>query len=255
MASKLKNKLIILALTLLIGVFGAVSLYLDRKAETVAAKLDLPIYCVSLPEGEKKAALTFDAAWGNEDTQTLIDILAKYNVKATFFVIGQWAEKYPDSVRALYDAGHDVMNHSYDHPHYTQLSSADMVKNVSHASDVIGDVTGVRPNLFRAPYGDYNALVVETLRNAGYYTIQWDVDSLDWKDLSASEITSRVLTRVKPGSIILFHNAALHTPEALPGIIESLQNDGYTLVKVKDMIYKNNYTMDHEGRQVPMETN
>ena len=146
------------------------------------------------------------------------------------------------------------MNHSYDHPHYTQLSGADMVQNVSHASDVIGEVTGVRPNLFRAPYGDYNATVVETMRNAGYYTIQWDVDSLDWKDLSASEITSRVLTKVKPGSIILFHNAALHTPEALPGIIESLQNDGYSLVKVQDMIYKSNYTMDNEGRQIPMET-
>lgn len=254
MASKLKNNLIILALVLLLGVFGAVSLYLDGKAVATTARLDLPIYAVSLPEGEKKAALTFDAAWGNEDTQQLIDILKKYNVKATFFVIGQWAEKYPDSVRALYDAGHDVMNHSYDHPHYTQLSGADMVQNVSHASDVIGEVTGVRPNLFRAPYGDYNATVVETMRNAGYYTIQWDVDSLDWKDLSASEITSRVLTKVKPGSIILFHNAALHTPEALPGIIESLQNDGYSLVKVQDMIYKSNYTMDNEGRQIPMET-
>lgn len=252
MASKLKNKLIILALVLLVGVFGAVSLYLDKKAVETTARLDLPIYSVALPEGEKKAALTFDAAWGNEDTRTLIDILARYNVKATFFVIGQWAEKYPDSVRELYDAGHDVMNHSYDHPHFTELTSENMVKNVSHASDVIGEVTGVRPNLFRAPYGDYNAEVVKTMRNAGYYTIQWDVDSLDWKDLSANDITSRVLSKVKPGSIILFHNAALHTPEALPGIIESLQNDGYTLVKVKDMIYKNNYTMDHEGKQTPM---
>ncbi|MBR5869132.1 MAG: polysaccharide deacetylase family protein [Clostridia bacterium] len=252
MTTKMKNQLITLSLVLLVVVFAGVSAWLDHKVQPVAARLDLPIYSVELPPEKKQVALTFDAAWGNEDTGTLIDILGRYGVKATFFVVGQWAEKYPESVQALHDAGHDIMNHSYDHRHYTELSSADMVKDAHRASEAIRKVTGIRTNLFRPPYGDYNASVVESLRNAGYFTIQWDVDSLDWKDLSASEITKRVLGGVKNGSIVLFHNAALHTPEALPGIIASLQEQGYELVKVSDMIYKNQYTMDHTGRQQPL---
>lgn len=252
MTTKMKNQLITLSLVLLVVVFAGVSAWLDHKVEPVAARLDLPIYSVELPAEKKQVALTFDAAWGNEDTETLIEILDRYGVKATFFVIGQWAEKYPESVRALYDAGHDIMNHSYDHRHYTELSSADMVQDAHRASEAIRKITGTRPNLFRPPYGDYNASVVESLQNAGYFTIQWDVDSLDWKDLSATEITKRVLGGAKNGSIVLFHNAALHTPEALPGIIEGLQGQGYELVKVSDMIYKNQYTMDHTGRQHPL---
>ena len=181
--------------------------------------------------------------------RSLIDILDRYGVKATFFVIGQWAEKYPESVRALHDAGHDVMNHSYDHRHYTGLSSAEMVQDVHRASEVIRGVTGTKPNLFRPPYGDYNAAVVEAMRNAGYYTIQWDVDSLDWKDLSAQKIYDRVVSRVKPGSIVLFHNAAKHTPEALPMILEKLIADGYRFAKISDLIIKKDYTIDHTGKQ------
>ena len=125
-----KNKLFTLALVLLVALFAVISAWLDRRAaEETAASPDLPVYSVELPEGEKKAALTFDAAWGNEDTKDLIAILERYGVKATFFVIGKWAEKYPDSVRELAEAGHDVMNHSWDHPHFTALSGPEMVKN------------------------------------------------------------------------------------------------------------------------------
>ena len=254
MSVSVKNKFFTLALVLLVAVFAVISAALDRHAaREAAADPDLPVYSVRLPEGEKKVALTFDAAWGNEDTGDLIAILDRYGVKATFFVIGKWAEKYPESVRALADAGHDVMNHSWDHPHFTALSGPEMVKNADRASDVVSDLTGVRPTLFRAPYGDYNGEVIRTMRAAGYQVIQWDVDSLDWKDLSAGEITERVLSRVKSGSIVLFHNAAKHTPEALPGIIEALKKEGYDLVKVKDMIWKSGYAIDHEGRQYLLE--
>jgi len=208
----------------------------------------LPIYCVQ--RDDKCVSLTFDAAWGNEDTQTLIDILGKYGVKATFFVVGAWAEKYPESVSALSEAGHEVMNHSDDHAHFASLSSEQIAKNVNACSDKIEAVTGVRPILFRAPYGEYDDHVVAKLTELGMYTIQWDVDSLDWKEISASEITSRVKERVQPGSIILFHNAALHTPEALPGIIEYLISEGYTILPVSELIYREGYTINHEGRQI-----
>lgn len=209
----------------------------------------LPIY--SVQRDNKCVSLTFDAAWGNEDTQTLIDILGKYNVKATFFVVGEWVDKYPESVKALSDAGHYVMNHSNDHAHFSTLSSQQIIDNINACNDKIESVTGVRPTLFRAPYGEYDDNVIAAVNSMGIHTIQWDVDSLDWKDLSAAEITKRVTEKVQPGSIVLFHNAALHTPEALPGIIEYLLGEGYSIVPVSEMLLTGDYTIDHTGRQCP----
>lgn len=215
------------------------------------AKRELPIYCVQKNQDEKIVALSFDAAWGNEDTGKLIEILDKYNVKTTFFVVGGWVDKFPESVKQLSDAGHEIMNHSDTHPHMTQISVEKMKEEVENCSKKIESVTGKKPNLFRAPYGDYNNDVIKTMKEMGYYTIQWDVDSLDWKELSADEISSRVCRKVKPGSICLFHNAALHTPEALPTIIENLQKDGYKIVPVSEIILKDNYTIDNAGMQIP----
>ncbi len=218
---------------------------------TSSPKRDLPIYCVQKPENEKVVALSFDAAWGNEDTGKLIEIMDKYKVKTTFFVVGSWVDKYPESVKQLSDAGHEIMNHSDTHPHMTELSTEKMKAEVENCDKKIQAITGKKPTLFRAPYGDYNDAVVSNMRDTGHFTIQWDVDSLDWKDLSATEISQRVLKKVKPGSICLFHNAALHTPEALPTIIEELQKQGYKIVPVSELIYKDNYTIDNSGMQIP----
>ena len=208
----------------------------------------LPIYCVDTG-GEKKACLTFDAAWGNEDTQQLIDILENYGVKATFFVVGEWVDKYPESVKALFDAGHEIMNHSADHAHFTQLSPDQIVADLTACNKKIVQVTGVTPTLFRPPYGDYNDTVINTVNNMPMYPIQWSVDSLDWKNPGSDAIVKRVLSKTEPGSIILFHNAAPDTPGALPAIIEGLQSDGYHLVKVSELIYPDGYTIDHTGKQ------
>ena len=217
-----------------------------------ATTRQLPIYCVQ--RDQKMLSISFDAAWGNEDTQELIDILAQYNVKATFFVVGEWVDKYPESVKALHDAGHEVMNHSNDHAHMTQLSKEEIVADVEACNDKIEAVTGVRPTLIRPPYGEYDDNVITAIRSMGMEPIQWDVDSLDWKDLSAEEITKRVVSRVQPGSIVLFHNAALHTPEALPAILETLLQEGYTFVPISQLLlpgaYNTDYTIDHTGRQL-----
>lgn len=215
-----------------------------------ATKRELPIY--SVKRDSKMVSLTFDAAWGNEDTQQLIDILARYNVKATFFVVGMWVDKFPESVKALSDAGHEVMNHSNKHEHFSKLTADEIAASITTCNDKVAAVTGVVPTLFRAPFGEYDDHVIRTVASMGMYTIQWDVDSLDWKDLSAGEITSRVTSKVQPGSIVLFHNAALHTPEALPAIIEYLVANGYSIVPVSELILKENYEIDHTGRQIPM---
>lgn len=248
-----KDNLIIyfLVIVLLSGLFIFNRSAVAEVFENASPKKDLPIYCVDKGE-EKICAISFDAAWGNEDTQELIAILGKYNIKATFFVVGAWVDKYPESVKQLHDAGHEIMNHSDSHPHMTKLDVADIQKEINNCSDKIQSITGVRPILFRPPYGDYSDKVVSAARDIGHYTIQWDVDSLDWKDLSPAAIYDRVTKRVRPGSIVLFHNAAKNTPAALPNILEKLIAEGYKIVPISDIIYKENYKIDNTGKQIPL---
>lgn len=216
-----------------------------------ATTRQLPIYCVQ--KDYKVCALSFDAAWGNEDTQELIDIFDRYGIKVTFFVVGDWVDKYPESVKALHDAGHEVMNHSKDHAHFNSLSADQIISDITACNEKIQAITGETPTLFRPPYGEYDDHVVSTVRSMGMEPIQWDVDSLDWKELPASEISQRVTSKVQPGSIVLFHNAAIHTPEALPTIIETLIQDGYEFVPISELILTGEYTMDHTGKQCPAE--
>lgn len=220
-----------------------------RVVGASATQRQLPIYCVQ--KDYKVLSISFDAAWGNEDTQRLIDILGKYRIRATFFVVGEWVDKYPESVKALHDAGHEIMNHSSKHDHFNSLSAGEITADLNACNDKIEAVTGVRPTLFRCPYGEYDDHVINAVRSIGMEPIQWDVDSLDWKDLSAADITKRVTSRVQPGSIVLFHNAALNTPDALPGVIEFLLREGYTFVPISELILSGAYTIDHAGRQHP----
>ena len=195
-------------------------------------------------------------SWGNDDTQTLIDILKEYDVPATFFVVGAWVDKYPESVKALHDAGHRIENHSNTHPHMPQLSTEQMKNELESCNNKIKAITGRCPTLLRVPYGDYDNAVLETTEALGMYTIQWDVDSLDWKDhATADSICKRVTSKVKNGSIVLFHNDADHTPEALPNILKCLKEDGYEFVFIEDLIYKKDYEIIHDGTQCKIENN
>lgn len=210
-----------------------------------AAARQLPIY--SVKRDNKTVSLTFDAAWGNEDTQELIDILGQYGVKATFFLVGQWVDKYPESVKQLYDAGMEIGNHSNEHPHMAKLSDKQIMDEVSACNEKIEAITGAAPTLFRCPYGEYDDDVIQTVNDMGMYPIQWNVDSLDWKDLSGEDIYTRVTENVVPGSIVLFHNAAKHTPEALADIIEYLLAEGYEIVPVSEILLTGEYSIDHTG--------
>jgi len=207
----------------------------------------IPIYCVDTPE--KKLSISFDAAWGADYTEDLLSILRQYNVKTTFFLVGFWVDKYPDMVARINEEGHEIGNHSSKHPHMTQLSKDAIRTELSVTSKKIEDLTGKKVTLFRPPFGDYNNTVIETAKELGLYTIQWDVDSLDYKDYGADAIVKRVLSRVKNGSIVLFHNNATYTKDALPVILENLQKEGYKIVPISELIYKENYYIDHTGMQ------
>ena len=186
------------------------------------------------------------------------DIWAEYGAEAFFEdyedTVGNWADQYPEQAKAIVDSGNELMNHSNAHDHYNSLTADQIIADVNTCNDKIEALTGVRPTLIRCPYGEYDDHVISAIRSMGMEPIQWDVDSLDWKDYDAGTICKRVRDKLAPASIVLFHNAPLHTPEALPSVLEHMIREGYTVVPIGQLIYWENYTIDHTGRQFPAET-
>ena len=240
----------VLVLTGLLGVHYHNEGSLLPTSSTSGGK-ELPIYCVQTDE--PKIALTFDAAWGNEDTKQIMEILKKHDVKVTFFMTGGWVEKYPDDVKMILAEGHDLGNHSQNHKNMSQLSDSEKESELMTVHNKVKELTGYDMFLFRPPYGDYDSAVVKTAKKCGYYAIQWDVDSLDWKDYGVDSIIKTVTQHkhLGNGSIILCHNGAKFTAEALDTMITTLKDAGYQFVPLSELIYKDNYHMDHEGRQIP----
>ena len=212
---------------------------------------ELPIYCVQTEE--PKIALTFDAAWGNDDTKKIMEILKKHDVKVTFFMTGGWVEAYPDDVKMILAEGHDLGNHSQNHKNMSQISDSEKENEIMSVHDKVKELTGYDMFLFRPPYGDYDSKLIHVARKCNYYAIQWDVDSLDWKDYGVESIIKTVTQNehLGNGSIILCHNGAKYTAQALETLITTLKDAGYEFVPVSELIYRDHYHMDHEGRQIP----
>ena len=227
----------------------------ERVSFFASANLErkLPIYCVQTDE--PKVSVSFDAAWGADDTDELLRILKENNVKATFFLCGYWVEKYPDEVKKIAEAGHDLGNHSATHPHMSQLTAEQITDELQKCHQNVKDLTGIEMDLFRPPFGEYDNEVIETAAANGYHTIQWDIDSLDWKEQGAQAEINQVLNHkhLGNGSIILFHNDAKYTPQVLDTILKGLKEKGFEIVPVSELIHRGEYKMDHEGRQISLE--
>lgn len=209
----------------------------------------IPIYDVNTPD--KQLAISFDATWGTELTDDILATLESHNLRTTFFLAGYWIDKHPDYVVKIAAAGHEIGNHSYSHPHMNTLNEQGIAYELQKNGDLIRDLTGQRATLFRPPFGEYNNQVISVASALGYHTIQWSVDSLDWKNLSSSQIYDRVMDQVKPGSIILFHNAAPGTPGAIQRLIPDLLAAGYEIVPVSSLLHKGDFYIDHAGTQHP----
>ena len=219
-----------------------------EKEVLAGLKKELPVY--SVERNDKLIALTIDAAWDDDKTPFILDTLARYNVKATFFLCGFWAETYPDQVRAIHEAGHTIGNHSMTHPHMSKLSDEQIKKEISELDDLIEKITGQRTTLFRAPYGEYNDSVILAVRSAGHEPIQWDIDTIDWKpERSSQTILDSVLPRIKDGSIILCHNNGYKIEEYLPTLIETAQANGFRFVTVDELLLKGETMIDVNGVQ------
>ncbi len=243
-----KRSILIIMLCAILGI-ASVSIGLNSVSEAVATastERKIPIYCVD--KQDKVCAISFDAAWGNEQTDDLLKTLDEYNVKTTFFLVGDWVRKYPKSVKKIAKKGHDIGNHSSNHPHMTQLSVDEMKNQLTDCNSEVKKLTGKCPTLFRPPYGDYDNNVVNITKEMNMYCVQWNIDSLDWKDPSVDQIVQNCTSKLVPGSIILLHNGAKNTPEALPKVIEAIKNEGYKIVPISKLIPKGDYTTDVQGK-------
>lgn len=208
----------------------------------------IPIYCVE--RTDKKIALTFDAAWGSDKTKSILEELKRNGVTATFFLVGMWVDKNEDLVKEIDACGFEIGTHSNTHPDLTKLDRSQIELELSVSTNKIEKITNKKVKNFRAPYGAYNNTLIEIADSLKLKTIQWDVDSLDWKGISASQINFNILKKVKSGSIILCHNNSDYILEALPGLILSLKSRGYSFETVDSLIYQDNFSIDSTGKQI-----
>lgn len=233
-------------------IFTAGMVHLIGSQATVSNSVggrELPIYCVATDKPQ--IALTFDAAWGNEDTKQIMEVLRKHNVKVTFFMTGGWVKAYPDDVKLILAEGHDLGNHSENHKNMSKLSDKEIKEELMTVHKRVQELTGYEMFLFRPPYGDYDNHVITGAKACGYYSIQWDVDSLDWKDYGVDSIINTVCNHkhLGNGSIILCHNGAKYTAQALDTLLTNLEEKGYEFVPLSQLIIREDYHLDHEGRQ------
>ena len=223
----------------------------NQKQNTVETATNiqkrLPIYNVQT--GENKVAFTMNCAWNADDIDSILDTLKNNDVKITFFMVGEWIEKFPEAVKKIQEAGHEIASHSDTHPHVNQLSYEENINEMEKCNDKIEKITGSRTKIYRTPYGEYNDTVIKAAEDKGYFCIQWNLDTLDYTGLTGEEMWNRLKDKIKAGDIILSHNGTKHTKEALDMLIKNIKAKNLKIVRVSDLIYKEGYTINRNGTQ------
>lgn len=225
--------------------------YTNKVIETSANTTRLlPIY--SVETDEKKVSLTFDCAWGADDIPDILNVLEENGIKATFFLVGTWIDKYPDEVKLIAAGGHDIGNHSDSHAHVNKLSYDDNVLDMKKCNEKIQKISRNKVTLYRGPYGEYNNTVIKASKSEGMKVIQWDIDTLDYTGLNPTQMCKRINDKIRNGSIILMHNDTDYTAKGLQQIIDTIEALEYEIVPVSELIYTENYEINHEGRQIKL---
>lgn len=209
---------------------------------------NLPIYNVQTEENA--VSLTMNCAWNADDIDSILDTLNKCNVKITFFIVGDWADKYPEAVKKISENGHEIGNHSNTHPHVNKLNIDKNCEEITECSEKLKNITGKEVNLYRCPYGEYNNTVINAANSLNYYSIQWSLDTLDYTGLTGNEMWNRLDRKLKKGDIILMHNGTKHTADSLELLIKNIQSKGLEIKKVSDILYKDNYKINENGTQI-----
>ena len=208
----------------------------------------LPIYNVQT--NENKVAFTMNCAWNADDIENILEILKRNNIKITFFMVGDWIEKFPEAVKKIYEEGHEIGSHSNTHPHVNNLTYEENIEELEKCNDRLEKIIGKRTNIYRAPYGEYNNTVIKAAIDKGYYTIQWNLDTLDYTGVTGEEMWKRLKNKIKSGDIILSHNGTKHTADSLEMLIKNIKEKGLEIVKISELIYKENYILNNNGTQI-----
>nr|WP_242948008.1 polysaccharide deacetylase family protein [Clostridium baratii] len=241
----------LVALMMAYVVFSSVFRGKDLQTSIDKNEKSLPIHSVDTQN--KEVALSFDVNWAEKEyLYDILNILDKYNIKATFFVMGKWlsfSDENAEKLKKIKEGGHEIGNHSYLHPNFSRISNEKIEEEVKKTDELIEGIIGEKTKLFRFPSGDYNERAAKKIYELGYMPIQWDADSVDWKEDGESVEYERVKKKIKNGSITLFHNNAKHTPKNLERLIKELQSEGYEFKKIGDMIYKEDFNIDSSGIQ------
>ncbi len=247
---KRKGLMVSLALVL-IGAILSISLSTTSSAGVFFGKSTrkIPVYAVEPEQDKKVIALTFDAAWGADKTQGILDILDRYDATATFFLVGFWIDKYQDQTKAIANAGCEIANHSRNHLNMPKLAEDEIKNEIEYVNDRVYELTSIKPKYFRAPFGDYSDRLMSVVEGMGMVGVQWSIDTLDWKGLSAKEIYNRVVTKAKSGDIVLFHNNSDHVLDALLLVLEELKRQGFEFVTLSSLVKTENYMVDSNGVQ------
>ena len=219
-----------------------------KTVQTSATMKYLPIYNVKT--NEKKIAFTMNCAWNADDIDSILETLKNNNVHITFFMVGDWVDKYPEAVKKINEAGHEIGSHSNTHPHVNNLSAEKNLEEIKLSVNKIEQITGQKTNIYRTPYGEYNDTVIKTAQENGYYPIQWNLDTLDYKGLTGEEMWNRLKNKLENGSIILSHNGTKHTADSLDMLIKNIKSKGYEIITVSQLIYKDNYIINGNGTQI-----
>lgn len=237
----------VLTVIMLFGIANISMINKDVVETSSNIQATLPIYNVQTEE--KKVAFTMNCAWSAEDIEKILEVLNNNNVQITFFMVGDWVDKNPEAVKKIHEAGHEIGNHSNTHPHVNNLTYEQNLEEIEKCSQKIEQLTGTKPTLYRAPYGEYNETVIKVAFENGYSAIQWNRDTLDYQALTGEQMWKRIGEKLQSGDIILSHNGTAHTADNLDMLIKNIREKGYELVKVSDLIYKENYTIDSNGMQ------
>ena len=247
-----KDKILAYVVSVLtvITLFGVANLMMNTEVIETSTSITtkLPIYNVQTEE--KKIAFTINCAWSADDIDEILETLRANEVKITFFVVGEWVDKNPEAVKRIHEEGHEIGNHSNTHPHVNNLTYEQNLDEIKKCSEKIEQITGQKTILYRTPYGEYNDNVIRVSSENGYYPIQWSKDTLDYQALTGEQMWKRIGENLQNGDIILSHNGTAHTSDSLDMIIKNIKEKGFEIVKVSDLIYKQDYEINNNGTQI-----
>lgn len=248
-----KQKIIAYGVSVLTVVFlFCIASGINENKETIETSANnqklLPIYNVETTEN--KVAFTMNCAWNADDIDKILEVLKQNNTKITFFMVGEWIEKFPEAVKKINEEGHEIASHSDTHPHVNKLSYEENINQIEKSNEKIEKITGKRTQIYRPPYGEYNDTVIKAAQDKNYYAIQWNLDTLDYTGLTGTEMWNRLKDKIKAGDIILTHNGTKHTADSLDMLIKNIKEKGLEVVTISNLIYKDNYKIDNNGTQI-----